>query len=78
MDVDMAYFPEDPSVLATAPDAMQAQGQSGVVPPHADYVRMTQSRKIKLNELNYFDHPLFGVLLQVSRLQTDQDQDANQ
>ena len=27
---------------------------------------MKESRKIKLNELNYFDHPLFGALLMVS------------
>jgi len=29
-------------------------------------VRMQESRKIKLNELNYFDHPSFGALLMVS------------
>ena len=29
-------------------------------------VRMKESRKIKLNELNYFDHPSFGALLMVS------------
>ena len=29
-------------------------------------VRIKESRKIKLNELNYFDHPAFGALLMVS------------
>jgi Peptidoglycan-binding protein, CsiV len=32
------------------------------------HVRLQESRKIKLNEVHYFDHPLFGVLLQVSRV----------
>jgi hypothetical protein len=29
-------------------------------------VRLTESRKVKLKELHYFDHPLYGVLLQVT------------
>ena len=29
-------------------------------------VRIKESRKVKLNELNYFDHPSFGALLMVS------------
>ena len=34
-------------------------------------VRLSESRKIKLKELNYFDHPLFGVLLMVSPIEDD-------
>jgi len=30
--------------------------------------RMTEKRRLKLNEKHFFDHPKFGVLLQVSRL----------
>jgi hypothetical protein len=37
----------------------------------ADYVRLTESRRIKLNELHYYDHPLFGVIVQVSRYEPD-------
>ena len=68
VDVDMAYFPK----------TMPGMGQAGPVSQnreniytsqYAEYVRMQESRKIKLNELHYFDHPLFGVILQVSRLQ---------
>ena len=72
VDVDIAYFPE--KFLQT----LRSQKQSAVNPEqllvnrNADYVRLTETRKIKLNELHYFDHPLFGVLLQVSRL-NDQD-----
>lgn len=29
-------------------------------------VRLVETRKLKLNELHYFDHPLFGVIVQVS------------
>ncbi len=38
-------------------------------------VRMKESRKIKLNELNYFDHPLFGALLMVSPVDQAADGD---
>ena len=38
---------------------------------------MRESRKIKLNELNYFDHPLFGVILQVSRMETNEGEEGN-
>jgi hypothetical protein len=29
-------------------------------------VRLVESRNIKLRQVHYFDHPLFGVLLQVT------------
>jgi hypothetical protein len=29
-------------------------------------VRLTETRKLKLREIHYFDHPLFGVIVQVS------------
>ena len=31
-------------------------------------IGLKESRKIKLNEIQYFDNPLYGVILQVSRL----------
>lgn len=40
---------------------------------HAVHVRLQESRKIRLNEVHYFDHPLFGVMLQVSRVGPDSD-----
>lgn len=69
VDVDMAFFPE----TVPAPPVVQpsAGAEGGVPQPNqsADYVRLRQSRKILLNELHYFDHPLFGIIVQVSRLQ---------
>ena len=35
------------------------------------YVRMTQSRRIRNDDLQYLDHPLFGVLFQVSPYQVE-------
>ena len=62
VDVDIAYFPE----------AMNVDEQDSIdgvdVQQRADYVRLEESRKIKLNEIHYFDHPLFGVILRVSRI----------
>ena len=56
LDVDIAYFPE---VLE---QPSHSRGR-----PVADYVRLTESRRIRLEELHYFDHPLFGVIVQVER-----------
>jgi hypothetical protein len=32
-----------------------------------NYVRLVEERRVKLNELHYFDHPLFGAIVQVTR-----------
>ncbi len=66
VDVDFAYFPKS---LASATENQSADN-SLFVAQQADYVRLRESRKIRLNEINYFDHPLFGVILRVSRLRT--------
>lgn len=76
VDVDVAYFPKTmPGTMKQEVDA--SENQNNIYASQlAEYVRMRESRKIKLNELHYFDHPLFGVILQVSRLRTgvaDQD-----
>lgn len=63
VDVDLAWF------FQAVPESFLLFGPQ----PNEDintyrYVRIKESRKIKLNEVHYFDHPLFGVLIQVSRL----------
>lgn len=35
--------------------------------------RMTERRRLKLNEKHFFDHPKFGVLMQVSRLEPKEE-----
>lgn len=69
VDVDMAFFPERAAAPAPAQTPAAGDGAAELERQSADYVRLRQSRKIKLNELHYFDHPLFGVIVQVSRLQ---------
>ena len=64
VDIDFAYFPES---LSMARENQSADSRLFVA-QQADYVRLSESRKIRLNEINYFDHPLFGVILRVSRL----------
>ncbi len=44
----------------------QHNGESGFEP--RPYAHMREVRRIKLNELHYFDHPLFGVIMRVTRL----------
>lgn len=38
-----------------------------------DGYRLRQTRRVKLNEKHFFDHPKFGVLMQVSRLEPEQN-----
>ncbi len=64
LDVDFAYFP----VSLKQPDL--ATPEQAAKYESVDYVRLTQSRRIKPEEINYFDHPLFGLLIQVSLIET--------
>jgi len=65
LDVDAAFFPHDPAVLQSE----AALAQRLPVYRFADYVRLRESRRIRLKELHYFDHPLFGVIVQVTRIE---------
>ncbi len=64
VDVDIAYFP----AYLSNEGALQGEDETLFVQQQADYVRLQESRKIRLNEIHYFDHPFFGVILRVSRL----------
>ncbi|MBF8268873.1 MAG: hypothetical protein HW386_582 [Gammaproteobacteria bacterium] len=71
LDVDFAYFPQDYArILAVQPGAAGEPSEE-LLDSLADYVRLTESKRVLLNELNYFDHPLFGILVQVSRINPD-------
>lgn len=73
LDIDFAYFLAPAGggpgaataapIAPDAPDAVPAPGRE----PQADYARLTESRRVRLNEIHYFDHPLFGVVVQVSQ-----------
>jgi len=63
-DIDLSYFkqlPAENKVLRTSEESFSGGFDKTVV-------KLKESRKIKLNEIHYFDHPMYGVILQVSRL----------
>lgn len=70
LDVDAAYFPTDPTVLLAGADARDDL----VAYQFADYVRLQESRRIRLKELHYFDHPLFGIIVQVTRIEKEDEE----
>lgn len=74
IDLDMVLFREPPLLnimeegeLELAKNPMEQYRELNPV----EYIRLTETRRIKLNELHYFDHPMFGVILQVSRYEPE-------
>jgi hypothetical protein len=64
-DVDLSYFkdlPAENKILRSSEESFTGATDKTVI-------ALKESRKIKLNEIHYFDHPMLGVILQVSRLQ---------
>lgn len=82
LDVDIAYRRQVPAPpgdanAAAAPagdDSSANSGAGGETPsvysaptgPTIQTYRLTQDRRVKRDELNYFDHPMFGVLAEVT------------
>jgi hypothetical protein len=65
-DIDLSYFkdlPAENKILRTSDESFVGITDKTVI-------KLKESRKIKLNEIHYFDHPMFGVILQVSRLRS--------
>lgn len=63
-DIDFSYFkdlPAENKILRTSEESFVGATDKTVI-------KLKETRKIKLNEIHYFDHPMFGVILQVSRL----------
>jgi peptidoglycan-binding protein CsiV len=63
-DVDLSYFkqlPPENKVIRSSEESFSDIQEKTVI-------KLKESRKIKLNEIHYFDHPMYGVILQVSRL----------
>ena len=68
VDIDLVYFKKPE--ISVAEDQLEIMGVLTQA-NSADYFRLNESRRIKLNEFHYFDHPSFGVIIQVRRLETD-------
>ncbi len=65
-DIDLSYFkdlPAENKILRTSEESFVGTSDKTVI-------KLKETRKIKLNEIHYFDHPMFGVILQVSRLRS--------
>lgn len=63
-DVDLSYFkqlPAENKTIRTSEETFEDELEKTVI-------KLKETRKIKLNEIHYFDHPMYGVILQVSRL----------
>lgn len=74
LDVDIAYFVDlfTESVTSfTEEEGVVVEGSEEIV-MSGTYAQMKETRRIKLNELHYFDHPLFGVVMRVTRLEVEE------
>lgn len=70
LDLDISYFID---LYTESVTSFTEEGSEEVVMEDiimtGTYAQMKETRRIKLNELHYFDHPLFGVLMRVTRLE---------
>ncbi len=66
-DVDLFYF-----IDAVSESFIQANaGSEQANQIAATFAELKETRRMKLNELHYFDHPVFGMLMRVSRLSAE-------
>ena len=66
-DIDLSRFRVIPPAnkIPPAPPVDEAAGPEAT---QKTRLELKETRRIKLNEIHYFDHPMYGVILQVSRL----------
>ncbi|MDE2236035.1 MAG: hypothetical protein KGL13_06300 [Gammaproteobacteria bacterium] len=63
LDLDLDY--RGPMAKISTPGSAQTTAPAGAA-PQVQWYRLTQNRRIDAGKLNYFDHPMFGVLLLVT------------
>ncbi len=74
LDLDMVLFRQPPLQESDYIEEISVPELPSLQVPEiepVEYVRLFETRRIKLNELHYFDHPMFGVIVQVSRYGTE-------
>ncbi|MFB3100929.1 MAG: CsiV family protein [Gammaproteobacteria bacterium] len=78
LDLDISYFVDlfTESVTSFTEEDVFEEGASTdkvreEIIMSGTYAQMKETRRIKLNELHYFDHPLFGVIMRVTRLEVE-------
>lgn len=62
-------------LLVNYQDLLKVEEERGRFYPGAVH-RMLQSRRMRSSELHYLDHPLFGVIVRISRYQPDRPEEA--
>ena len=67
VDVDMFYFLN--ALSESFINSSANIDETNMI--RADFAELRESRRMKLNELHYFDHPVFGILVRVSRLNAE-------
>lgn len=68
IDIDISYFINATTGITEFIEDGIGRQASAIV----SHTKIAEIRRIKLNELHYFDHPLFGVLIQVTRLEVEE------
>lgn len=65
-DVNLFYF-----VNPVPESYLHTQAPASVIAPEGGlrFAELKETRRMKLNELHYFDHPVFGLFLRVSRIE---------
>lgn len=73
LDLDIAYFVDlfTESITSFTEENVSEGGEDEEIIMSGTYAQMKETRRIKLNELHYFDHPLFGVIMRVTRLEVE-------
>ena len=65
-DIDLSRFRVIPPANKIPPAPVDET--AGPEATQKTRLELKETRRIKLNEIHYFDHPMYGVILQVSRL----------
>jgi len=61
------YFNINTQLYLTLPQSVTNGDTTAYKPIPLQTFKMIESRRTRSNELNYFDHPLFGMLLKISK-----------
>ncbi len=81
LDLDISYFVDlytesitsftEENISVVGEDVEETEVDEEII-MSGTYAQMKETRRIKLNELHYFDHPLFGVIMRVTRLEVEE------
>ncbi len=81
LDLNISYFVDlytesitsftEENISVAGEDVEETEADEEII-MSGTYAQMKETRRIKLNELHYFDHPLFGVIMRVTRLEVEE------